>query len=112
MVTVARQEAQPGGAWRAAMVKETIRVYARVKPLGRRQQAGVGWGDSRCAAGGEVRRLGRAGGRPWGCLKVGGSWQRECAVSSPSKRHRRPVGGEEFSRGRVGSGKPQPQTVL
>lgn len=31
------------------MVKETIRVYARVKPLGRRQQAGVGWG-ARCYA--------------------------------------------------------------
>ncbi|NXE24259.1 KIF6 protein, partial [Ardeotis kori] len=28
-------------ARRAAMVKETIRVYARVKPLGRRQQAGI-----------------------------------------------------------------------
>ncbi|NWR28922.1 KIF6 protein, partial [Tachuris rubrigastra] len=28
------------GARRGAMVKETIRVYARVKPLGRRQQAG------------------------------------------------------------------------
>lgn len=47
----------------AAMVKETIRVYARVKPLGRRQQAGVGWelcpggcagdaGESRGLAGG------------------------------------------------------------
>ncbi|NXV20810.1 KIF6 protein, partial [Cepphus grylle] len=30
-----------GGRRRAAMVKETIRVYARVKPLGRRQQAGI-----------------------------------------------------------------------
>ncbi|XP_064301537.1 kinesin-like protein KIF6 [Phalacrocorax carbo] len=30
------------------MVKETIRVYARVKPLGRRQQAGVGRGASGC----------------------------------------------------------------
>ncbi|NWQ73186.1 KIF6 protein, partial [Columbina picui] len=28
-------------ARKAAMVKETIRVYARVKPLGRRQQAGI-----------------------------------------------------------------------
>ncbi|NWT50205.1 KIF6 protein, partial [Erythrocercus mccallii] len=30
----------PAAAAMAAMVKETIRVYARVKPLGRRQQAG------------------------------------------------------------------------
>ncbi|NXU48925.1 KIF6 protein, partial [Turnix velox] len=30
-----------GGRRQAAMVKETIRVYARVKPLGRRQQAGI-----------------------------------------------------------------------
>ncbi|NXG56090.1 KIF6 protein, partial [Hemiprocne comata] len=32
-----------GGAagWRAEMAKEAIRVYARVKPLGRRQQAGI-----------------------------------------------------------------------
>ncbi|NXN22689.1 KIF6 protein, partial [Nycticryphes semicollaris] len=30
-----------GGLRRAAMVKETIRVYARVKPPGRRQQAGT-----------------------------------------------------------------------
>jgi len=38
----------------AAMVKETIRVYARLKPLGRRQQAGVG--RQLGAGGGLVRR--------------------------------------------------------
>ena len=36
------------------MVKETIRVYARLKPLGRRQQAGVG--RQLGAGGGLVRR--------------------------------------------------------
>ncbi|XP_061221978.1 kinesin-like protein KIF6 isoform X6 [Neopsephotus bourkii] len=41
MVTVARRAAQTGGGRRASMAKETIRVYARVKPLGRGQQAGI-----------------------------------------------------------------------
>ncbi|XP_037988311.1 kinesin-like protein KIF6 isoform X3 [Motacilla alba alba] len=43
------------------MVKETIRVYARVKPLGRRQQAGVGW---ELCPGGAVGMPDRAKGFP------------------------------------------------
>ncbi|XP_077031922.1 kinesin-like protein KIF6 isoform X2 [Agelaius phoeniceus] len=43
------------------MVKETIRVYARVKPLGRRQQAGVGW---ELCPGGALGMPGRAKGWP------------------------------------------------
>lgn len=45
----------------AAMVKETIRVYARVKPLGRRQQAGVG---RELCSGGHHREGGESQGRP------------------------------------------------
>lgn len=53
------------------MVKETIRVYARLKPLGRRQQAGVRGGDGSDTAGGAR----------------GGGWR-----ASPGPRRRPPAG--------------------
>lgn len=63
------------------MVKETIRVYARLKPLGRRQQAGV-----RGGAGGDT-----AGGAR------GGGWK-----ASPGPRRRPPAGQRGELRGREG----------
>lgn len=67
------------------MVKETIRVYARLKPLGRRQQAGVRGGAGGDTAGGDT-----AGGAR------GGGWK-----ASPGPRRRPPAGqgGAEGSEG-------------
>lgn len=63
------------------MVKETIRVYARLKPLGRRQQAGVRGGDGSDIAGGAR----------------GGGWR-----ASPGPRRRPPAGQRGELRGREG----------
>lgn len=68
------------------MVKETIRVYARLKPLGRRQQAGVRGGAGGDTAGGDT-----AGGAR------GGGWK-----ASPGPRRRPPAGQRGELRGREG----------
>lgn len=99
------------------MVKETIRVYARVKPLGRQQQAGVGRGASCLLPRGAVGRLRRVKGRPVGLRAVGlpeGGRERGVSVPLPPEALPMRQAGESWGSLYVvgGGAESQPCTVL